>query len=135
LGVFVPFAHPHRYKNAVCTLSGVLIMVLLPGCGIGGGARSVAPNENGAFDPIAGMAVTPEEALEQAGPFLDLTFQLRRRDRGEDAITGRPPTDHIAVKDGWYYIVRDDQSSLSTNFYLPHAVRIHGQTGQLLPPE
>jgi hypothetical protein len=120
--------------NATHQWRGLLVL-FLAGCGLFIDARGVTRNDDGEFEPIAGMAVTPEEALVRAEPYLDLTFQLRRRDRGEDEMSDRPATDHIAVKDDWYYIARDNYPSHSPGFYLPHAVRVHGQTGQLLPPE
>lgn len=111
-----------------------LVTLLLAGCGtLLGGAQSVRRNDDGQFDPVAGMAVTPDEALEKAEPYLNLTFHLRQQQR--DEISTDPPTDHVSVKDGWYYIVRDNYPSYSPGFDLAHAVRVHGQTGQLLPPE
>ena len=110
-------------------------LILVAGCGLTTSARMVHQEESGSYEPVPGMSVAPEEALELAQPYLDWSYQLRLQNRSDRMRSDRPPTDHISIKGEWYYIVRDNYPAIFAKFYLPHAVRVHGETGQVLPPE
>ena len=45
------------------------------------------------------------------------------------------PTDIVTRKGDWYYVVRDNYSAMYAGFYLPHAVKVHAQTGEVIEPQ
>lgn len=82
---------------------------------------------------IPGFTVSPQEALEKAGPYLQKTFELRSKNR-RSRITS-PTKDFITAKGDWYYICRDNYPYKSIYAYQTHAVKINGHTGECIPPE
>lgn len=121
---------------ASCGLLGFVLALW----GLVGSACSSAPlrflgNSLSGFDPVE-HKVSPEEAVKLAQPHLETSFKLRMQDRAEDMKSDDPPFDHVTLKGKWYYVVRDNcLGAVNSEFYLPHAVRVHTKTGEVQEPK
>lgn len=118
----------HRALFVGCALAASLI----GGCSA---PRLVLPDPSGAYGPVKGMKVPPGQALELARPYLDRSFELRRQGRPPSDLDHRRPSDVVVVEGEWYYISRDNHADSSPKFFLPHAVRVSGLTGEVVPPQ
>ncbi len=89
--------------------------------------------------PVPGdfkAGISPERAVELAREHLERSYELRRMKRQEKSPNpNREPLDWVSLKGDWYYIARDDYPSYSPGFYMHNAVKVHKNTGQVIPPE
>jgi len=79
--------------------------------------------------------ISPEAAAEAAAPFLEETYALRAAERLSTAGSDQPLTVHIVQKGRWYHVAADNYPFKTYNAYLEPAVRVHIETGEVLPPE
>ena len=115
----------------------LLSVMALAGCSNGPSLRTVVVDE-----AVPEMKITPSEALELARPHLDGAFDqiIERREPSEDSgrlpytREGEPIT-RIMIQGEWYHISQTNIISKNLQSYLYGAVRVHGQTGEVVPPE
>ena len=48
---------------------------------------------------------------------------------------GHRNVDRIYVQGEWYYVCRDSYPAKYIQFYIPHSVRVNGNTGEVIPPD
>jgi hypothetical protein len=86
--------------------------------------------------PHREFKINPEEAMELAKPYLDLSFRLRRKMRGEEGTDQiKETTVWVLFKGNYYYISKDDYPSYTPGYYSWHAVKVDCVTGEVIPPE
>ncbi|MCA9564283.1 MAG: hypothetical protein KC561_12380, partial [Myxococcales bacterium] len=88
--------------------------------------------------------VSPERALELAQPYIEQSFELRRKMHGyvppernpHPNWMNDPGTIYMGFERGWYLIVKDSYPYKVHNGWIcrQHAVRVHTRTGQVVPP-
>lgn len=112
------------------------VVVVFAGCAFDNGHRNVDRGDDGEYLPVEGFSITPDKALELASPHLDRCFELRQSNRSEDMNNpAKDPVDRIYVQGDWYYVCRDSYPAKYIQFYIPHSVRVNGNTGEVIPPE
>lgn len=85
-----------------------------------------------------GNQVSVQQALDLAGPFLQNSLELIRKNRG----TTNPDwggRSYVVLKADWYYLFKDDYPWKAPELELPgryegQAIRVHKETGELLLP-
>lgn len=111
----------------------VVLLTLLTGCA-NDSALSLGAVEDG-LKPMPDCKISPEQAAELARPHLERCFELRQQKRPAQMKNKDAPIDKVFVKGDWYYVCRDNYPGIFSDFYLPHAVRVHTQTGEVKGPE
>jgi hypothetical protein len=113
--------------------AGMALVTLLAGCA-SDSALSLGDPEEG-LKPMPDCKVSPEQAAELAKPHLQRCFELRQQKRPGQMNSKGAHRDMVFVKDDWYYVCRDNYTTIFADFYLPHAVRVHTQTGEVKEPQ
>ncbi|MCC6696993.1 MAG: hypothetical protein IT365_15295 [Candidatus Hydrogenedentes bacterium] len=110
-----------------CTTVGVIIAAA--GC-----ATSVGNSKSG-YEEVKRAKIQPSEAAELAQPFLDQTFELRKAD-SELSRDGRgDPAIWVTLDGGHYYVVKENYPFIKASAHLHHAVKVHKNTGKVIPPK
>ena len=89
----------------------------------------------GGYRNVKGAKIQPAQAVELARPYLDRTFQLRKSNSELPRSKDKEPIIYVTLKDGYYFIVKDNYPAKSVHFYLDHAVKVHKNTGETIPPK
>jgi hypothetical protein len=92
-------------------------------------------NSDDGFAPQPGREISPERALELAGPWLDDSFELRGGGRPGRAKMFDKPIDYIVLQGNWYHVSRDNYPYKTIYAYRNHSVRVHSRTGRVIPPK
>ncbi len=77
--------------------------------------------------------ISPEKAVELAGPYLDLSYELRVKNRS--ISHNAPLNDYVVQKGKWYYVTRDNYPYKYIGAYKNHAVKVNVNSGTVIPPE
>lgn len=80
-------------------------------------------------------AVSATDAVEKVMPYLDETFALRRKDRDQHEWPTSEATVWVTLKGQYYHIAKDNYPYMNQRMYLLHAVKVHSETGEFIPPE
>jgi len=91
-----------------------------------------AGSSRGGFLPFPKHKISPEKAHELARPHLDKLYKLRLSLR--PPRSKKDPWDVIVVSGKWYYIARDNYPFKTMGAYLKNSVKVHVQTGKVIPP-
>ena len=116
----------NKLLKIICFFS----LIALTGCE----PVSVGSSYSG-YKNVQGAKIQPSEAVELAKSYLDKTFELRKSNRESPRREDREPHIFITLKDGYYFIVKESYPAKSVYFYLDHAVKVHKDTGEIIPPE
>ena len=93
-------------------------------------------NSRSGFHSPENTKLTAQNAIELAAPFLDDSYAIRRKMRGENqANPHREAVTWLSIKDKWYYVTKDDYPSYTPGYYMHHAVRVNSDTGEVIKPE
>jgi hypothetical protein len=111
--------------KAIRTLAALVAAITLIGC-----TTVLAPAR---LEEFPKNPISPEQAIKRAEPYLDRTYELRKQGsrlhrQDKDA------TVHVSLKGNYYYIVKESYPAIYIDFYLPHAVKVHKVTGDIIPP-
>lgn len=80
-------------------------------------------------------AITPQQAVAIAEPYLEASFDLRSRNLiPERRGSSRPTTDWVTLRGDTYFVARDNYPAINTDFYIPYAVAVHAETGAVTAP-
>jgi len=111
----------------------LLVCAVLLACVLFGGcAKSYFGSDWAGYDRFPAKRISPQEAISRAEPWLDQTFALRSSGRG--GVSDKEPVVHLTLQGNFYYVVKDNYPSYSPGFYLRHAVKVHKDTGAVVPP-
>ena len=117
-------------KRLYLCFSIILFLIMLTGC------EPVAlGNSASGYKTIPDAKIQPIDAVKIAQPYLDKTFELRSKSSTLERDKENEPTIFVTLKDDFYYIVKENYPAKSIYFYLAHAVRVHKDTGEIIPPE
>lgn len=111
------------------TLLLLLMMIFISGC-----SAVTVGNSFSEYKILEGVKIQPERAVELAGPYLDKSFHLRTKNRPPRMLSDRKPYINVMLKGNYYYVVKDNYPAIPTSFYLPHAVKVHKQSGEVIEP-
>ena len=81
-----------------------------------------------------GNNISPKMALEFAKPFLEYSYNLRKKNRPEEYNEPRSPIEHMILRGDFYYVTRDSYDSERAAFYIPYAIKINKNTGKVIKP-
>ncbi|MBL7544797.1 MAG: hypothetical protein JNL11_13350 [Bdellovibrionaceae bacterium] len=96
---------------------------------------NLGDSKSGFTNPPQNVHVDAQTAVQLAQPFLENSYALRRKMRGEiQQNPNREPVIRLLLKGAWYFVSLDDYPSMTNYYYLQHAVRVHTDTGQVIPP-
>lgn len=96
--------------------------------------RSLGNTASG-LEPVDGYAITPQQAVAIAEPYLETSFNLRSRNLlPERRNSDKPPTDWVALRGDTYFVARDNYAAINADFYISYAVAVHAETGAVTAP-
>ncbi len=117
-------------KRFLCCLIILISFLSLAGC-----EPVSVGNSSSGYETVPDAKIQPEEAVKLVDIYVDKTFDLRIKDSDLKRKEGIKPIIFVTLKDDFYYIVQENYPAKSVYFYLDHAVRIHKNTGEIIPPE
>lgn len=92
-------------------------------------------NSSTGYKSIPNVKVQPAEAVKLAEQYLDKTFELRKASTDLERSSDKKPTIQVTLDGNYYYIVKESYPAKSIYFYMKHAVKVHKNSGKLIPPE
>ncbi|QDT06533.1 hypothetical protein K227x_49430 [Rubripirellula lacrimiformis] len=96
--------------------------------------RSLGNTASG-LEPVDGCAITPQQAVAIAEPYLETSFNLRSRNLlPERRNSDKSPTDWVTLRGDTYFVARDNYAAINVDFYISYAVAVHAETGALTAP-
>ncbi len=79
--------------------------------------------------------ISPEKALELAGPYLTYSYELRKKNLKRKYNVSHTIFEHVILKGDFYFVARDDEPNKFLNFYIPYSVKINKNTGEVIKPD
>ena len=92
-----------------------------------------AGNSSSGYREFPGYRISPGKAVELAGDYLDITCELRLKNRKSN-FKG-PLQITVVLRGDWYYVSMDNYPYKTIEAYRYHAVRVHVMTGEVEEPE
>lgn len=92
-------------------------------------------NSSSGYKRVPQAKVQPQEAVEFANDYLDKTFELRVKNSPLERKEGVEPIIIVTLEGDYYYIIKETYPAMSIYFYLEHAVKVHKNTGEVIPPK
>ena len=77
--------------------------------------------------------ISPEKAVKLAEPYLNLSYELRVKNRS--IRHDSPLVDFVVQKGKWYYVTRDNYPYKYIGAYKNHAVKVNVNSGMIIAPE
>lgn len=119
-------------KRDVLAWAALVVLACGAMAGCAGNETIVCRTSYQGFEGFPPNLVTPQQALAAAAPHLDDTFALRTK--GRASRSHRKPFIVIALKGRYYHVVKESAYGRTPDFYLDHAVLVHKDTGEVIPP-
>jgi hypothetical protein len=117
-------------KTRTLALCGLLILGAATGCS----KAEYLGNTSKGFWSEQYAQVSPHDAYREALPFLEPTWERRcELVRHHDAWCDKPAIDHMVRSGEYYYVTRTSYTYDNPNAYTQYAVRVHVQTGEVVP--
>ena len=79
-------------------------------------------------------AISPEMALDFAEPFLEFSYNLRKKSRPAKYNLKAPPVEYVVLRGRFYYVTRDSYHSKKASFYMPYAIKVDKNTAKTIKP-
>ncbi|MFH0926534.1 MAG: hypothetical protein V1872_13050 [bacterium] len=87
------------------------------------------------YKSITNVKIQPAEAVKLAEQYLDKTFELRKASSDLQRSPDKAPIIVVILGGNYYYIVKESFPAISRYFYMKHAVKVHKNSGKVIPPE
>lgn len=87
------------------------------------------------YQNVEGAKIQPNTAIELAKEYLNKSFELRKANIDVSRNNDKEPAIFVTLKDDYYYIVKENYPAKSIYFYLDYAVKVHKDTGEVIPPK
>jgi len=78
--------------------------------------------------------ISPYTAFELANPFVEYSYNLRKKNRSKEFNIKGVPVDYVVLKGSLYYVTRDTYKSKKPSFYISYAIKVNKDTGQIIKP-
>lgn len=114
----------------LATLWMATLLMTAIGC-----AKVVPIRMVGIDDAVPEMKISPAEAIALARPHLQASFEQLKKHSEEVANSDRTPWETILVDGDWYVVAYNNYPFMNANDYRYGAVRVHGQTGEVVLPD
>lgn len=104
---------------------------------LGGCAKTeYVGNGNKGFWSDNPAGVSPNDAFRKAQPHLEATWKARcEKLRKHDEYCNQLPVDHMVRKGSYYYVTRTSYPYENYDAFTQYAVRVHVDTGEVIPYE
>ena len=112
----------------------IIVFIFLISSLIGCKSIPVGSSYSG-YENVIRAKIQLEEAVKLAKPYLDRTFELRKLHSDLSRSEDKEPGIFVTLKNRYYYIVKENHPAKSVNFYLDHAVKVHINSGEIIPPK
>ena len=119
-------------SNKTSNILIIFLLLTISGCGRVYWGSSY---NSSSFNDFPENSVSAIKAIKLAEPYLDKTFELRSALRDWPSKEDKEPVVHVVLKGKYYYIVKENYPYKYIEAYLPHAVKVNKNTGQVYPPK
>jgi hypothetical protein len=113
-------------------LAGVFLAALL--CVAGCAKTEYVGNGTKGFWSDTPAQIPPNIAFGKAQPHLEATFEARCKElHASDDWCDKPPVDHMVRKGSYYFVTRTSYPYEDYDALTLYAVRVHVETGEVIP--
>lgn len=111
------------------------VTLMMSSFAIGCGAKvEYVGNGTKGFWSDSPVQVPPNIAFGKAQPFLEPTWEARCKElHANDDWCEKPPVDHMVRKGQYYYVTRTSYPYEDYDAFTQFAVRVHTETGEVIP--
>ena len=110
-----------------------LLLIVVAGTFACASARYMG-NASKGFSSDSNAGVSPSDAYQIALPYLAATWKARcAHIPNHTPWCVKEPTDHMVRRGDYYYVTRTSYPYKTQNAYLRFAVRVHVDTGEVIP--
>lgn len=88
-------------------------------------------NEKAGYQAFPNTTISVQKAIQLAKPYLEESYKLRLGMRKWTLDNDNEAIIYVSLIDDYFYIVKDNYPYKFREAYLPFAVRVHKQTGEI----
>lgn len=103
-------------------------LILLSGCA----PTRYFSNEKIGYKAFPSTSISVQKAIDLAKPYLEESYKLRMGMRKWTLDNNAETITYVSLIDDYFYIVKDNYPYKFREAYLPFAVRVHNQTGEVI---
>ena len=119
-------------KIVICVSSLMIFCIMLFGCKEN---FYFGTTETGFEHFPKKNSISAKKAVELAQPYLAHSYELRKNNLTRKYTISHTPFESIILKGDFYYVTREDEPNKFVNFYIPYAVKVNKNTGEVTKPD